>query len=438
MKKVIAAIAAIMSMMIMCAFPFMVRGKADAAQMGIFTSVQDTPEYSQITANDLYYIFFNKGGYTFIFTVNQSDFERMNIVSANGQINITGALRFTQYVSVGSSYSLELLGAEFHTDTNIAIGYDLNSQQCLFDAFQQDDSEFSDFDTNIPEIHLHDLDLSISFQPSMSGQISRTQVINGKEYVSSTCDLHITNNGENAQFAWFIVPHGQSISFPTTQEYNTSGFVGNPVFAYITDEWTDFSAGFSADTVYAPSAWHCVPAGYVNQIYHVSWSSMMLSTDTQYDCLVYATLTHDSIDTTSYNPNFDMRSVYSVSSDLSGVELVYSSTFTITDPANFVADSDGFDVHPWNPNIDNSDMFNTSSAHKDSNGNIFIKSEQREGSNIAVAAWGDADQSMNNIFRNYFLFLNSAMNCFPKAFINILTLGLSGLVILGIIKVVTH
>ena len=119
-------------MLVSCAGPIFTKNTVHAESVqGVFPSVQSTPDYADIQSNHLYYIFFNKGDYTFLYKCNESTLNNLNYVYANGRFNITGAVIFTQYISAQSSYSLQLLGCELHTDTFEAIGYDLNGNACL-------------------------------------------------------------------------------------------------------------------------------------------------------------------------------------------------------------------------------------------------------------------------------------------------------------------
>lgn len=301
--------------------------------------------------------------------------------------------------------------------------------------------EFYNFETDFEQYKPNLLDLTVRFEPTMSGSISRSRTIDGKEYTSKSLDLYVTNNGNDAQFLWAIVPKGQTLSFPSLTEYNSQGFDGNPVYVYVSQEWTDYTEGFNGDTVLAPSSWHSIPSGYVNQNYSASWTQMMLSANTEYDCVVYACLNSNLLDT-NYDPNsaWNVRGSFTVTCALNDVQEIYRSTFTISDPAEFNPNyiDEGNQTYPWNPNADNSSLFNVSNAYKDDTGNVVVRGQTRGGIDASTwSAWGDiSDNNMNNIFRSYFSFLNGAMNCFPKAFIQLLTLGLSGLIVLGIIKVV--
>lgn len=437
MKKFIGILAAFFTMLLCCGSPMFVKAEG---QGGVFASVASTPEYQDIVAYDLYYIFFNKGGYTFIVTLNQHELDRLNIVSGNGQINISSGLRYTQYVSAQSSYSLETLGSQFNSSTGEAIAFDLNAQQTVFDAFGVDNSQFTDFDTNIPDIHLVDLDLSFRFDPTLSGEVSRTTTLNGKTYTSNTLDLYVTNNAESAQFLMCILPRGESLTFPTSTLSNNMGFNGNPVFVYVSDEWSGFNFGLIGQQNYSPCSWHPIPAGFVNQHFIIDWSQMLLTANTNYDVVIYAALNPDTeqmgdIASPGGHPN------YSISSDLEDVQEVFRSSFTILDPAEFnpnYVDERG-QSHPWNPNADNTELFNISSAYKDDNGNIYIKGQVGSGANSTFLSdpLGGIDINPQAAFGSYFKLMSGVLVSFPPMYQLMIYMGLVTLFVIAVIKHMT-
>ena len=104
--------------------------------------------------------------------------------------------------------------------------------------------DWYDIYTNITEMNTApSLNLSVVFTPTMSGAVTRTGTNNGHEVEYKYLDMQVTNNGDNAQWAMFIVPTGQSISFPADLLNTPQGFIGSPTFAYITDEWIDWTNG---------------------------------------------------------------------------------------------------------------------------------------------------------------------------------------------------
>lgn len=290
-----------------------------------------------------------------------------------------------------------------------------------------------DFNTNFDGLNLGRVSLSVSFEPALNGSVSRSKTVNGKEYTSSTLDLHVSNHGCKAQFAWFIVPSGSSVSFPDSLLENNAGFVGSPTYAYVTDEWLGFQIqGFQGNNVYAPTAWHTIPEGYTNQIYHVPWNHMKLAKNTQYDVVVYACV--NALSGNDKTVNFDL---YRVSE-------VYRSTFSITDPAEYSTTGDAFGDHPWDPDEDHTNLFNTSAAFKDDNGNIVIKGQTKEGGGLVLTDKGfvsysdfnssSDSSSFRRSFDNFLGFINFAFRRFPGDVQSVFYFGFIGCVVLAIVK----
>ena len=309
-------------------------------------------------------------------------------------------------------------------------GYDTNITSC----------QFGNFETNFDEYSPVELDLDVSFKPVLSGEISRSQNIDGKEYTSKTLDMIIKNNGSNSQFAMFIVNKGENITFPESSLQNNQGFEGNPVYCYVSDEWSSFTVGLLGSAVYAPCAWHTIAAGY-NQTYSIYWEQISLEANHEYDVVVYGCVNDQAIQTNT-STQWEMRPVYTVTSSLDDVQEVYRSTFTISDPAEFNPNfiDEGGSVHPWNPNSDNSSLFNASSAYRDDNGNIVIKGQTSNGGfNVFSDFSGISVQNMNvnNVFGDTFKFFTGILGFFPPVWIALITVGLSAIVTIAIIKKVT-
>lgn len=459
MKKIIALIFATITMMMACAGPIMTRALAaddfptdwQSFMYWIESSPDNWTNYKYIYFN--YRVSYNGQEHTYgaYFYANDYSTDKFYVEFSNNILVIralngyvlNSMISFDSYRNHHFSRSVKALQFDFNTNEMFAVDEDANYVNIVGQDVDYSSFSFYNFDTNFEEYdpNANSLSLDVSFKPTLSGTISRKQTIDGKEYTSTTLDMYVTNNGNDAQFAWFILPKGGSLSFPSLAEYNSQGFVGNPVFAYVSQEWTDYTEGFNGSAVLAPSSWHAIPSGYINQLYSVSWSQMMLSPNTEYDCVVYACLNVNPINTTEDpNSSWEVRRIDTVTCALNDVQEVYRSTFSISDPAEFNSSyvDEANQSYPWNPNADNSSLFNISNAYTDDTGNIVIRGQTRGGADTSSwSAWGDvSNNNMNNIFRSYFSFLNGAMNCFPKAFLQLLTLGLSGLIVLGIIKVV--
>ena len=350
---------------------------------------------------------------------------------------------FVFYDSSGiHSYTRSASAVQFDFNDNVVYALDSDLNYIRLSAYDSNitSCQFGNFETNFDEYSPVELDLDVSFKPVLSGEISRSQNIDGKEYTSKTLDMIIKNNGNNAQFAMFIVNKGENITFPESSLQNNQGFEGNPVYCYVSDEWSSFTVGLLGSAVYAPCAWHTIAAGY-NQTYSIYWEQISLEANHEYDVVVYGCVNDQAIQTNS-STQWEMRPVYTVTSSLDDVKEVYRSTFTISDPAEFNPNfiDEGGSVHPWNPNSDNSGLFNASSAYRDDNGNIVIKGQTSNGGfNVFSDFSGISVQNMNvnNVFGDTFKFFTSILGFFPPVWIALITVGLSAIVTIAIIKKVT-
>lgn len=457
MKKIIALIFAAITMMISCAGPLMV--KANAAISTEFQTFDEFTAYCDFnrSKNDYYYCYFtfdytdDSDTYTVGVCVSypKNDIQyKPNITFSNNILSIVrndnwsvsfayahSHWSFTNRYASQDCYSVTL---DFNSNTGSILKDDGTYQH--FITADISSFEFVNFETNFDEYEpVEPLDLDISFTPSLSGSISRTQTIEGKEYISRTLDMYVSNNGSSdAQFAMFIVPRGDSITFPDHMIQDNKGFIGNPVFVYVSDEWSSFTAGLVGSSVYAPCSWHTVPQGFQNQIYSISWNQMSLQTDTQYDCVVYGCVNSTATQTNT-SSQWEMRPVYTVTSSLDDVEEVYRSSFTITDPADFNPNfiDEAGSSHPWNPNADNSNLFNVASAYRDDNGNVVIKGQTGGGNNIFTADLNTQSMNVNNLFGDTFRFFTALLGQLPPAWVTLITIGLSSIVVIAIVKKVT-
>ena len=239
---------------------------------------------------------------------------------------------------------------------------------------------FCTFVTNIPEIMPQEptLDLQVTFSPSMTGTVTRQGTSEGADITYNYLNLNIKNNGDNAQWLFCIVPHGQSLSFPNAILNTPQGFIGSPTFVWVTDEWIDWTNGLTGITgnyggidmqmLYAPCAWHTLITGS-DRTYRINWDMMKLTKDVSYDCVVYGMINEEPVNASDSGTGLGC---WTVKSALSGITEVYRSTFTMPNPPEFNPDSidEGNNAHSWNPDIDNSSLFNTGSVYRDANGNL--------------------------------------------------------------------
>ena len=455
LKKICMFMAAFFVMLLSCAGPIM---NVSASAPGYPTDLDEAFQYysSEVTySNNDYHIWFTFDDkwygtdctYGFLFEIPKDTFDERYYCEYSNNILV---LRYSAQLADGLSLSFGVsteshsylpgrqfyaLQLNFNNNTGYVIDTDGNG---FYGGAYINEFTFENFDTDLPQYQPNLLNLAVSFNPSMSGTVSRNQTINGKEYESKTLDLSISNNGSTAQWAMFIVPHGETVSFPSTTLEDNKGFTGNPVFVYVADEWSSFNVGMTGSAVYAPCSWHTIPAGFQNQTYSISWSQMCLQANTEYDVIVYGCLNDTALQTNT-SSQWEMRPVYTVSSDLSGVEQVYKSTFTISDPAEFnpnYVDESGAS-HSWNPNTDNSNLFNVSSAYRDDYGNIVIRGQTNGGNNVLSPGLSVDNMNVNSLFGDTFKFFNIILSMFPLAWVSLITIGLGAIVAIAIIKKVT-
>ena len=364
-----------------------------------------------------------------------------NILIIRGNLNYSDIGYYYGDSATGSSHLWSYGCYAFQLDFNTNTGYALLEDGTKSLSWRGiTDFTFTNFETDWDGYsEFKPLDLDISFKPTLSGTISRNTVIDGKDYTSKTLDMYVTNNGNDAQFAMFIVPKGDNITFPEHLIEDNQGFIGNPVFVYVSDEWSSFNVGLLGNSVYSPCSWHTVPKGFQNQLYSISWTQMMLQANTEYDCVVYACVNDTAVQTNT-SSQWEMRPVYTVSSSLGEVEEIYRSTFSISDPAEFnpnYVDEAGTS-HPWNPQADNSNLFNVASAYRDDNGNVVIKGQSTNGGfDLFSPDISEGSVNINNTFGSFFGFFTSIFGFLPSPWIGLITLGLSAIVIAAIIKKVT-
>jgi hypothetical protein len=302
------------------------------------------------------------------------------------------------------------LSTRFHGIWNYS-GYDL--------IYYEGQSYGSAFDTSA---HVN---LSFTFAPTMSGTVSRQQTINGHNYTSDTLDLTVTNNGDNAQWALFIVPHGENITIPALQWDNSKIWTGPSIFTFVRDEWCfdhfEPVGDFDVDTTQLmPSALHYI-ASYSSKSYNINWNSMKLSANTSYDLVCYAALNDRGDNAVSFSNTYTY-------------EEVYRSAFTITDPATYNPDNTGDNGYSWDNDNDNSGLLSMRKASQDSFGNFYVNYPNNSYTNNKISASVNSQQA----FGNYFNFITTILSFFPAPYLSLILIGISAMVVIGIIKVVTH
>lgn len=459
MKKFIVFMTSIITMMIIVASP-MIALKSYAATQS--TSVSEMRSKRNITDKS-HYIFFNweETAYKYAHYIRIQD-ETPKISENNGVYTVTASCDMYSEITdtngnQNEGYSSYISLIEINTNNSTirvkeySYGDWLN---CGMLSSSPKTMQYTNIESDLDFLSPKGLDLNVSFTYPMSGEMTRKKT--GETGITTTTDgnlMYINNRGANAQFCMAIVPKGESLSFNTWAYTGRENIIGNPTFVYICDEWQSFGvlssiniadSSASANSIYAPSAWHTVEEG-ASRTYYLAWESMKLQKNTEYDCVVYGCLNEDMEEMSGfYYDNYNLGSTYTVSGTINDVQEVYRSTFTIKDPATFNPNykNEHDSSHPWDPDSDNADLFSTGSAYKDENGNVVIKGFKTGTSGLSwetgssSSSYSGNNLNVNNAFGGFFGFFRNILSFLPNEYTLIIFFGVVGMVAIGIIKAV--
>lgn len=309
------------------------------------------------------------------------------------------------------------------------------------------------------------LDVSVTFSPELTGAFNRTVSDRGQTVTLDDFSFKISNNSKfDIQYIMAIYRDSDTFlpfnSDPLAAQSDTTftgkTYVGTPVYVYVKDEWLYLPHRQNGViTGYAPSSWHMVSSGDSDFV-TINFNQVNLNTRQNYNVVVYAIRNDLSYATPFTNLNeFQVPACADYNVEIDNLQLVYSSQFSILNPAEFDAtnneNSYAFDE---NDRL----LFNRANGYIDENGEMVIDRVDTnqwvtEGSDDSwvnfdsdLNAWdtyyknqntvsSDIDQLSRN-FSSFFKFVNKFFSYFPKNYQSITILGLTSLVVLGIIKVV--
>lgn len=326
-------------------------------------------------------------------------------------------------------------------------------------------SNIPDFPLPYEQVDNNLLDVNVSFSPDLNGEISRTVKVNGSTTTLETFNMTVINNSKfNIQYLMAIYPSNEYFR-PFNDEPgianswasstpNGKTYIGNPVYVYVKDEWIYLPHGEQGTiTGYAPSSWHYLSSGATDDV-TINFNQLKLDSTIIYEVSVYAVRN----DFNYVSPYIEAASLQWSSDyclDSSLCQCVYDSVFRLLNPAEFNPnnneDSYAFDA-------DDSLLFNRANGYIDSNGEVVI---DRFDTNQWISsgsddpwvnwdsdnnAWEVYNKNQNTVssdinqlstnFSSFFKFVNKTFSYFPKNFQTIITLGLTSVVVIAILKVV--
>ena len=331
--------------------------------------------------------------------------------------------------------------------------------------------------SNIPDtIISNSLNVVVDFSPDLDNNVFRAPLPdNGVTDYSKYFTMDITNNS-NFGIQYFMALQ----EFPTDRNninnfipYPYSGFCSNTfneqVFA--NEEWLYIHPMHANGVVKVlkPSQWHYIGSGEsIHQEF--SWSQFNLEKGKQYQAVVFA-VRNDvgcaSALNTYINGDFGDSTITPYVIDYSEAECVYYSSFIISNPMTYDPNDNKFGNYISSGDKSDAALYNTKAYEDPNNGNVVIAnkivsdfedvtgapsassgshggggyytgSSYNSGSYYNGSSYNSYSgnfSSLNSYFSSFFGFITAVLNCFPSAYVVIITAGLSGLVVLGLIKV---
>lgn len=396
-------------------------------------------------------------------------------------------------------YSPNMMYSNFRYDSSTSKFYNFDSENtsyCDFLYFKQTGSildfyaymdissyykNYSDGNyyyfqyTNIPDFPLfYDyeasqsaLNVNVTFSPELTGAFNRTVTDRGQKVTLDEFSFTVENNSKfDVQYLMAIYRDGDSfLPFETDPlvaqldtTFNGKTFSGSAVYVYVKDEWLYLPHGQQGIiTGYAPSSWHKVSSGTSDSV-SINFNQLKLTQYTNYNICVYAVRNDLNYVTPFTNLNtFQYPSCNDYHIELDNMQKVYTSTFTIINPATFDPNNN---ENSYAYDEDDRLLFNRANGYIDDNGEIVIDkvdtnqwvhagtdpNDPWRGWDDDNNAWdvyyknqntvsSDIDQLSNN-FSSFFKFVNKVFSYFPKNYQNIIMLGLTSIVVLAVIKVV--
>ncbi len=293
------------------------------------------------------------------------------------------------------------------------------------------------------------LNITVDFTPSLSGPVDRTTIQNGVEVQSDVFLMNVVNRSSvGVQFLMAILPEGDSIDF--SDMWTTGGSSGlpntvNPVYTFMRKNWHYTR---SCNLINGYFAWHKISSGgaFTNPF---SWSSMNLKANTNYDVVLYAV--RNDYQYPSMNLSEMSTNTYGI--DFSKCELVYRSTFSLSNPAEYNPSETLWNNVPNDSYTDLDSLADSAYGYVDDSGEVIIgnydasdgflniDSNNSSGSHGGNGSYRIDQSSVNNGFSSlasmcssYFNLLSSAFGIFPVWLWSIICISIFTIIVVGLIK----
>lgn len=298
------------------------------------------------------------------------------------------------------------------------------------------------------------LDLEVTFNPVLSGNIDRILVSDdGTKYYGSGFKMTLNNKSSSAAQYRMAIFEGEVTGFGSWQfDFERA------VYIYYTDEWY-FGRDISTQSLtarpikqYGPTLNHYID-GFTVEEQVFNWSQIDIEENTIYTVVVEASSsTFDCVYPVSDNVNYEDSSTGEYSLLYSNFENVYCSTFSVDylGDITYNHDDDSNGIKPYNCYDDAKRLSLTRSAYVNEDGIIDysdLNVYEDPNSWYNTSTFGSAISKDNKFvaddvtdisvnFSNFSGFIFSVFNLLPASYWNIFYIGFVALIIIGVIKVV--
>lgn len=406
-------------------------------------------------------------------------FDSGDIVFSNGVLSgenlVNGEWQYSEHYGNYSSdsfvisYNINRIEIDFQNKTFHAydeqtgqeishINSHMNSNPC---------TDIWDIQGNIPEIiNSGGMNVNVVFTPNLSGHVTRPNITdNGVSRVSEIFTMDITNNSSfGIQYRFDICEYeftGTDISYFEPNWSTGYSIRGSYGFVYVNDEWIYVQPELTGGIIKTlkSSEWHYIGArDSISQSF--SWSQFNLDSNKSYIARVVAVPNRCGCATALCSARGGFGEEYpDYCIDYSEAEYVYNNLFDVVNPATFNPNDSSFGNKIHNSNY--SDKYGVSAYENPSNGQLVISNadtskdfrdilgsptnggshggggyyNHNSSSYNNYSSSGNSFSNLNSYFTNFFGFINSALTAFPSIFLTIITLGFTGIVIIGLVKV---
>lgn len=317
-------------------------------------------------------------------------------------------------------------------------------------------SEILDVDFNMDSMtYAPDaLNVSVEVTPNLSGSYNRTTTNNGVSMTDDSFNFKVINNSRyGVQWAMAIVEEDAALPF-NLLNYNERGVdtidhTSDVKYVYISSELCYLQKGMSLwTTATINSPMHYTAANSNSGLNFIKWDMVNLEKNHNYDIVVYAV--KNDADLTSYvESSLLYQGAYGDEVDLTNIQEVYRSTFSLVNPAVYNPDSSINGAVANDQNTDYDTLTNTMYSYTDVVDGVEqtiygqydyrsqILGQDKDLSYIDNYSGTGKFQKLMQNTSSVFGFYAAVLKFFPNDWLSMYQLGIFSIVVIAIIRRVT-